>query len=144
MSVKATVFQTEVFAIKKAAQYFLDNEIKNKGIIIHSDSRAALQAINGNFVKSQEVLQTINKLNATSTCNKVVLKWVKAHVGHPGNERADELAKQGAENQLLLANNIPKLANTQVKSELREKTVAYFNKMWQAYPKCRQTKHFIP
>ena len=144
MADNLSVFQTEVFAIKQAALHLKETGTTGKGIIIHSDSRAALQAINNNFVKSRGVLQAVHELNALSTYNNVVLRWIKAHVGHPGNERADTLAKEGAENPALIANCIPLTANTQVKSELREKTVAFWNEQWQKYPACRQTKHFFP
>ena len=33
--------------------------------------------------------------------------WVEAHAGHPGNERADELAGEGAKNGALLKGYIP-------------------------------------
>ena len=37
-----------------------------------------------------------NKLADLSKQKRVALQWIPAHCGIPGNERADELAKQGA------------------------------------------------
>jgi ribonuclease HI len=37
--------------------------------------------------------------NATAIFTPVYLLWIKAHVGHPGNEKADELAKAGAKQE---------------------------------------------
>ena len=35
------------------------------------------------------------RLDAAAARHKVTWKWVKGHAGHPENERADELARQG-------------------------------------------------
>lgn len=43
-------------------------------------------------VKNRELWQT---LDAASLRHVVRWHWVKGHAGHPGNERADQLANQG-------------------------------------------------
>ena len=43
-------------------------------------------------VKNAELWQ---RLDAARKTHKVEWKWVKGHAGHPENERADELARQG-------------------------------------------------
>ena len=92
---QVSVFQSEVFAIKKAAEILISSNTIKKRIIIHSDSRAAIQAIRGRFIKANIVKDTKARLNQLGASNTVVLRWIKAHVGHEGNERADELAKIG-------------------------------------------------
>ena len=37
------------------------------------------------------------RLDAAQARHKVVWQWVKGHAGHPENERADELAREGME-----------------------------------------------
>ena len=67
--------------------------------------------------------------------------WIKAHVGHPGNERADFLAKRGT-----LDNNkyrIPYAPNI-LKEKIREKIRAEWQRRWVNEPTCRQTKQFFP
>lgn len=43
-------------------------------------------------VKNKEIWQKLHRLNKI---HKVTWKWVKAHNGHPENERADALANEG-------------------------------------------------
>lgn len=45
-------------------------------------------------VKNEELWK---RLDAATQQHEVVWEWVKGHAGHPENERADELARQGME-----------------------------------------------
>ncbi|NSM56533.1 hypothetical protein HET73_03090 [Wolbachia endosymbiont of Atemnus politus] len=65
---------------------------------IFSDSRAALSAIDNCFTRREDILIKIAKnLNRLHPESNICLHWVPAHVGIPGNEKADALAKAGAE-----------------------------------------------
>jgi ribonuclease HI len=44
-------------------------------------------------LKNAELWQ---RLDAAQARHKVKWKWIKGHAGHPENERADELAREGA------------------------------------------------
>ncbi len=46
---------------------------------------------NRKAVKNKDLWQTLDELNETHT---VAWHWVKGHSGHPGNDRADELANE--------------------------------------------------
>ena len=64
-------------------------------IKIFSDSQAAILALNSNTVTSSLVKQTIITLKALADSTKrVEIYWIKGHVGHDGNERADQLARE--------------------------------------------------
>ena len=64
-------------------------------IKIFSDSQAAILALNSNTVTSSLVKQTIITLNLLANSTKrVEICWIKAHVGHDGNKRADQLARE--------------------------------------------------
>lgn len=48
-------------------------------------------------VKNEDLWRELDELAAR---HEVQWRWVKAHAGHPGNERADELANLGLEQTL--------------------------------------------
>ena len=141
---EATVFQAEVYAIKKAALWIIERKTKWCIFTIHSDSRAALLALSSNSVSSAVVRETIGYLRRAATRNGVNLRWVKAHVGHEGNEKADELAKEGATNPQLLVDDPPLLAKTVAKRTITEGFYEIWKRTWQARTDCRQTKIWFP
>ena len=91
-----TVFQAEVEAINQATKKL--NLLNTKGdmkyIKIFCDSQAAILAIKNNVTSSTLVREAIRGLNTlAANSRRVTLTWIKAHVGHDGNEEADALAR---------------------------------------------------
>ena len=64
--------------------------------MFYIDSQAAILALMGDTVKSKWVMKTMEKVHELGTSNQVWLSWVKAHNNFAPNEKADELAKAGA------------------------------------------------
>lgn len=146
-----TVFQSELFALNNSLgsiAFFYANfprrDKQGETIHIHVDNKAALLAVTGNFVKSQQVLDIVERLNFLGRRHTVVLRWVKAHVGHLCNEKADRLAKQGVDDPSLQVANLPSESVSSGRARMNDKVVKYWNDWWQALPTCRQTKHFFP
>ena len=87
-------FQAELLALKMALLYLLDS-LPTYQIRIFSDSLSSLMAIQDRdsdaplVLEIQDILVQLRQLEV-----RVKISWVKAHVGIPGNERADELAKR--------------------------------------------------
>jgi len=85
------IFQAEVCAIGRCAEFNLQRNYHGKDIAILSDSQALLKALSiAKFA--------LDKLGAV---NKLTIRWVPGHNNFPGNELADNLARKGAENPLI-------------------------------------------
>ncbi|GBN58416.1 hypothetical protein AVEN_758-1, partial [Araneus ventricosus] len=84
-----SVFQAEMAAIRHAANWAAKNNYK---INIHTDSLSSIMALKSAHSRSQFVNNSKQDLYLAK--NLVGLSWVKAHVGIPGNEWADQQAKQ--------------------------------------------------
>jgi len=97
-----SVFQAEVVAITEAAIYLrqqiMHHTIPAKEVVIFSDALSVLMALQKVHITQFTLVNCVMALNELQECTSlpVVLRWVKAHVGHSGNERADKLAKLGA------------------------------------------------
>ena len=84
---QSTIFQCEMYALKKAAEWIIENHNKPgiprfSSVAIFSDSESSLKALLNNESKSSIVIETVKKLNTASTLVHVVLRWVEAHVEH--------------------------------------------------------------
>ena len=96
-----------------------------RSLIIYSDSQAALQALNNSFVTSRLVHQCISSLNALGTTTHVLLRYVKAHSGHEGNEIADFQAKLAVSLPVPYTNPILPLSGPKDGSYLRPVKLKY-------------------
>ena len=94
---ETSVFQAEIIAIKKAFEYIGTNLQSYPNIVICSDSKASIDAINSvirDRMSFREVTACYSAFTSACKNHKVILQWVPAHVGIDGNERADRAAKQ--------------------------------------------------
>ena len=140
-----SVFQSEIYAIYKAVTHILNHRYQNKTITIHSDSKASILALTSNTITSRQVLNTDIILKEACVNNKITLHWVKAHVNHMGNERADSLAKIATtSSDVPTGNGVPLLSSKCMRETMREKVVAYWQRTWENRTDCRQTKMFFP
>ncbi|UYV83115.1 hypothetical protein LAZ67_22002256 [Cordylochernes scorpioides] len=84
-----SVYKSELSAIDTALKDININSPSK--IIIYSDSRAAIYTLQSCFSSQEPLLKSIAK-----SPTAVTVQWLPAHVGIPGNELADSLAKAGA------------------------------------------------
>ncbi|XP_041369488.1 uncharacterized protein LOC121383481 [Gigantopelta aegis] len=86
-----TNYAAEVEALIHAAHIISTREENCSHVIFLTDALSALQALENNKLdRLSEALHPI------SSVNQVVLQWIPAYCGIPGNENADRLAKLGA------------------------------------------------
>ena len=90
-----SVFQAEVAAIKVAVEVLLRSVASFREVSIHSDSRAAIQALSARTVHSKLVKECLSSLELASGYFNIRLVWVPGHSGIAGNCKADELARGG-------------------------------------------------
>lgn len=73
---------------------FTDSQYVTKGIDewLPGWKRRGWKTSGGEPVKNQELWQQLDSVNSK---HRVTWNWVRGHNGHPGNERADQLANLG-------------------------------------------------
>ncbi|KAK7109741.1 hypothetical protein V1264_013730 [Littorina saxatilis] len=116
-------FRAEVLAIKTAADFLSSCDKPPGSISIFTDSMSTLQTLES--TDPDPLIQTLKaSLNTLTVRTATTLQWVPAHVGLPGNEQADRLAKEGS--QLTQPSNPASYEETKtlVRSKFRADLVA--------------------
>ncbi|KAK7101835.1 hypothetical protein V1264_020159 [Littorina saxatilis] len=86
-----TNYKAEAEALMQAASLVQDSADPCYQVVFLSDALSVLQAL-----ENDKLPQLAKALQMVRQTRRVVLQWIPAHCGIPGNERADELAKEGA------------------------------------------------
>lgn len=129
------VFMAELAAIYQAMLWMNHYQILNYHL--YTDSRSSLQAFNS-LDTELGVVQNIKDLWHPG----ISFSWVKAHVGLPGNEEADTMAKHGT--NLDEVNLHFDYSVHQLKTLVRRYTYGLWQQRWDSASKGRQTYKFFP
>ena len=96
-------FEAEATAINESLKsiniYFNEPESTKTNIVIFSDALSVLQAVENENNKSltiRKVTTTVGEIISAHGV-EITFQWIPSHVDVPGNERADVLAKRGAQ-----------------------------------------------
>jgi ribonuclease HI len=143
----ASIFQAEMTAINLASKFILENSQKfthYESIDIISDSKASLQAIKKNVTMSSLTKCCKLSLDSLHKLKPIKLHWIKAHVGHYGNELADHQAKLGTTIPDFNVEPIIPVSKSWVTNKIKKYVHSEWTKAWRALPEARQTKIFFP
>ena len=121
----------------------MNNYFAGQKILICSDNLLALNSIKKTKIDSRLVGDCCKKLNELGRNNEVVLTWVPGHTGIDGNEKADKLAKKGAENKLIGPEPYTGISLRTVKYGKKEWLNQNFYEYWLTVPKLRQSKRML-
>jgi ribonuclease HI len=136
--------QAEQLAILKALEYIQTLKEEEKTALLLTDSRITLQLLQ-NQKRHTHLIDQIKKkvLDLERLHWKIEFSWIKAHVGHEGNETADRLAKEAARNKNIVEcyNKIPKSSITR---DLKEKYTKQWQTEWESTIKGSTTRSFFP
>ena len=137
----ATVFQAECWAIIEGTTLIPPNA---ESVTILTDNQAVVKSLDSHTTTNKTVKHLKNTLNALGKTTKVTVRWIKAHVGYIGNERADELAKLGSAILPIGPGPHVPLAKTHVNNLVDKVALAYWEERWNTRTDARQTAIFFP
>ena len=139
----STVFQAEIAAVGRAAALLLEQApVVPKFVKIFVDSQAAILALNNPKITSKTVLEAVLQLNRLARCTKrTTIVWIPAHRGHEGNERADRLAKHGAESNQSQTLHIHR-PTSYISGQIRQAAYQQWTNEWQAQTSANHTRSF--
>ena len=91
-------FKAEVSAITLAAEHLISSVSCTRNVVILTDSLSTIQALES---KNQDscTIKLKNCLRQLAELGNLVIQWIPAHCGIPGNEKADLLAKHAGQQQ---------------------------------------------
>lgn len=125
-----SVYQSEVLAVKKAAEQLLIEQVSDRDISFYIDNQAAITSIGSRTIKSSLVRDCREVLDALCSQNRIRLCWVPGHSDIKGNEFADELARKGSEDTSMEETEI-KVPYIVIKSKLKEKVEKQMKDSWE-------------
>ena len=118
-------------AILKALEYIQYTESGEKSVLVHTDSWITLQLLQNQKKHTRLIEQIRTKVIELEQHEwRMEFSWTKAHMGHRGNEMADQLAKEAANNKDI-EQCYTKIPNSAVWSELNELSVQHWQNEWE-------------
>jgi ribonuclease HI len=94
MELQAAIEALTAFPEGAAVTVHTDSQYVKNGVTtwVHGWKRNGWKTAARKPVKNQDLWQALDALTAARA---ITWKWVKGHAGHPGNEEADRLAREG-------------------------------------------------
>ncbi|XP_070070046.1 uncharacterized protein [Drosophila takahashii] len=131
-----SIFQAEVFAIRKAAEVAQNINRPHDVVNLFVNSQAAIRSMQSSTVNSKNVMASREALDNLSTTKSLRIYWVPSHQGIDGNETADVLAKEGVELASDRTENVPVSLRT-LQSALEKQADTRAKSRWRNTKTCR-------
>ncbi len=154
-----SVYQAETTAMHRAVIHLLKTRHgeRRRRIYLLSDSKGLVQSLQRHWQEKKTVNSLIESLNILGSYDDIHIRWVKAHANCVGNNRADTLARYGAQPDLARTYDVEYEEITDISapySFLTQKVQKGTERLWtekwmgevrpNGSPHYRQTKHWFP
>ena len=138
--------QAEQIAILKALEQLQEMETPTGGTAaIFTDSKVTMDSLKNHAMHGFLIEKIRNKIGHLTTQDWTVhFRWVKAHVGIEGNEPADKLAKEAAQEDENLNFVFDRIPITSVASEINKKGIEQWQQQWNNTAKGAVCRSFFP
>ncbi|XP_035209268.1 uncharacterized protein LOC118183773 [Stegodyphus dumicola] len=136
-----SVFQAEALALTAAVQDIIEDTGINNATIF-SDSASTLYAIQ-NHMHTSQIIMNLQQMLRLNSSREISIKWVKAHAGILGNEAADQLAKEAANNIAAQELYVPS-PPSYLKRLLKDEAARIWQSKWDQSDTGRRTYMFFP
>jgi ribonuclease HI len=117
----------------------------DRTVAIYTDSKWTLASVRNNSIHSRLIEETRNKFRQLKVQNwSIHFGWVKAHTGIEGNELADKLDKEAAEDYGELKVVYKRITITTVTTELKKEGLTKWQRKWESTDKGALCRSFYP
>jgi hypothetical protein len=112
---------------------------------IYTDSKLAIDSLKNHAMHGFLIEKIRNKIRHLSMQNWTIhFRWVKAHIGIEGNETADKLAKEAAQDNETQNTVFHRIPITSVASEINRKGLGQWQRQWSNMEKGAVCRSFFP
>ncbi|XP_035221411.1 uncharacterized protein LOC118194337 [Stegodyphus dumicola] len=140
LTAQNSVCQSEATAISNAIQDIIHRERPCSRVI--TDSQSTLHAVL-NPAHSSPIIEGIQENLRRNQEMRITLEWTRAHVGNSGNETADRLAKEAAQNMEAAQIEIPQPVSY-LKRKLRDAAHLLWQTAWDNADTGRRAHALLP